>query len=102
VSYAHWYAGSRGFRIGDGASGAIEGMADYAITEIFGPTLPDTPTPQQLAQLGQAEGALKVLIDTMIEGSGQIAGYSATHPNVIGEDTFAYAQSKLCPLFPIC
>ena len=52
--------------------------------------------------LVQAEASLALMISTMIRASTEIRGYSKRSPNVIGEETLGWAQSRLCPLFPIC
>ena len=102
ISYAHWYAASQGYQIGDGAEHDIEYMAEQAIVKMFGEKIPTRFQSRHLAMLIQAEASFAMLIATMIQGSKEISGYSKKNPDRIGEETMGWARSRICPLFPIC
>lgn len=102
VNYAHWYAATQGYEIGDGAQYDIEKMAGQAVTTLFGEKSPKKLDASDIAKLNQAEASFSILIATMIEQSREISGYAENNPDRIGERTMFRAIEKLCPIFPIC
>jgi hypothetical protein len=46
--------------------------------------------------------AMATFVDEMAIGRLKIQGYIDTHPDSIGDETFRWAKSILCPLWPIC
>ncbi len=102
ISYARWYAAAQGYRFGTDAEQDLAQMAEDAVQRIFGKKIPKRLSAQKQAMLSQAEASFAMLISTMIQGSKEITGYSAAHPDRIGEETLHWARVKLCPLFPIC
>lgn len=93
-------AKSKGFRFGDGAEGDILSYAQFAYEKIHERALLTNISEGELMREG--ERAFERLVNAMIDGANQIEGYRATKGDIIGEQTLAWAMSRLCPLWPIC
>ena len=91
------YAKAKGFRFGDGAEYMLRSSAELGARDIS-----QLPRASQDRKKLEAKRNLEKFVDAMIEASKEIPGYSEQHPGVIGEQTFAAARKKLCPLWPIC
>lgn len=94
---AEQYAAHRGYRFGLGADGLIRNAAANAALAIAA-----LPPDSQQQRLSAAEASFLKFIDEMISQSKQIPGYEGAHPGVIGEETYAKTEIKLCPIWPFC
>ena len=91
------YLAIRGYLFGAGAEGEFRRAIQQAADDIQ-----SLPPDLQRTRIEQAVNNFRLVIDTMIIASRQIPGYQNRHFHVIGEQTFAEAMQKLCPLWPFC
>lgn len=91
------YLAIRGYRFGYGAEGVFRDAIQRAAKDIQ-----SLPADLQRTRVEQAVNNFRLVIDTMIIASRNIPGYQNSHYRVIGEQTFAEAMQKLCPLWPFC
>ena len=96
-AFARGYATGRGYVIGDGADNDLLYRLQSNEAEI-GRRYDANPKAAQ----ADAEGGLTELIDTMIRARRSVYDEQELRMSVIGERTFGWAISKLCPLFPVC
>ena len=99
-AYAHNYAASRGYRFGSGADVMLrERLANLSPVEL------------DAARLDEAKRNIERFVDAMIAASNEIPNYSDRSPaitgetrssGIIGEQTFAIALRRMCPIWPIC
>lgn len=94
LGFVQGYAASRGYRISEISQRELyDSLSDEAFRL-------SVNRDEQF----EAEAALMLLVDTMIELSGQQPGFRGDPSSftVLGESSFFPALSRLCPIWPIC
>jgi len=95
--HAEKYAASKGYSFGDGAHVMLNQVAQRGEAEIA-----LLPPEKRQEKVEEARANFERFIDAMIVASKEIPGYEAASPGKIGEQTYARAKNKLCPIWPIC
>lgn len=98
LNEARAYAAGMGYQFGPGAASFVESQLLQA-----GREAENDPPAEQQRKLLEAHRAARILINSMIAQVDQIAGYRASEPGKIGEQTLGGAlNSGICPLWPFC
>lgn len=102
--YAEWYALSKGYRFRDQAKVDVKKLASNAVDELFADLKADADIDPGDPRIAHGEASLGVFVSTMIASLADptIKGFADQNPGQLGEITFSFARSRLCPLFPIC
>jgi hypothetical protein len=95
--FARGYAYGRGFEFGNGADGHLTSSLDA-----FAPEASLLPDAAMQDWLREAEIGIVSFVDAMIEARRHVYSADMQMSRIIGEDTFAWAKKKLCPIIPIC
>jgi hypothetical protein len=95
LQFARGYAYGRGFEFGDGAEGYLRSALDnFASAQVL--------MTDPMAHMPEAENGIVRFVDAMIEARRIVYAADRLTSRIIGEDTFAWAKQKLCPIIPIC
>lgn len=91
--FAQGYALGRGFKFGEGANSQLQ----YSLT-----VYSNAKSSLTDSKVAEAERGIVRFVDSMIEARQFVYAADKLQSNIIGEDTFAWAKNKLCPIIPIC
>ncbi|PHN00857.1 hypothetical protein [Flavilitoribacter nigricans] len=98
--HAQQYVRSKGFSFGSGAAQDMQGMLDTGANNILHPT-PEFEGISQDELIGMADKKLEVFIDHMVAAREKVYPDPSAHDRV-GEETYAWAKNRLCPMWPFC
>ena len=100
LQHAANYAARRGYAFGDGVEATLPRLAEAMAQRVLDRAAAEDGPPERYVRM--AEGNVSIFIDAMIDAALHEPRYLAERGSVIGELTWARAQSALCPIWPIC
>jgi hypothetical protein len=95
--HATQFAKSHGTRFKPNARKHLKEKAEKAADDILA-----MKPAEQSAKIDEARRAFETFVLIMIAGADAIPHYRAARKDALGEQTFAFALGKLCPIWPFC